>query len=360
VSARCVAIVESRGFQAFVTSVVIVAAVEVGLETSAGFRAHHGTALHLLDVAVTAAFTAEIAVRFLADGDRPAAFFRRPLNLFDTVLALGGWLPLSPGLLGVLRLVRLLRVLRLVRSMPKLRLLIGATLNSIPSISVLIGMLFYVYAVAAVFLFGANDPIHFANLPTSLLSMFRVVTLEDWTDIMYTQVHRCSAYGYRDQPELCTDPRAFGAFGALFFVSFVFVGTWVVLNLFIGIILAGMDEARREIEASPLPPGRTLYLLRQLRHGHHHAAAAAEPAPSGPGGSDRTEAGDVGRSLAAIEDQLRQLRIQLAARTEADGGVQQAAAVAVRSDAGRDGDGSRSLATRPNGSARRVVRGGGS
>jgi len=252
-----------------ITIVVLVAGIQVGLETSLDFREGHSAFLTLTDLLVTMAFTIEIVVRILGDGDRPAKAMLRPLNLFDLALVVGSWVPMTAGLVSVLRLVRLLRVLRLVRLMPKLQLLIAATLNSIPSIlsiAVLLGMHFYVYAVAGVFMFGDNDPVHFRNLPTSLLSLFRVITLEDWTDIMYTQIYGCASYGYDTNPELCTDSKSFAAIGALFFISFVFIGTWVLLNLFIGIILTGMDEARREVEATPLAPGRTLRLLRHLRH----------------------------------------------------------------------------------------------
>lgn len=116
-------------------------------------------------------------------------------------------------------------------------------------VSVLLFLLFYLYAVAAVFMFGENDPIHFGNLQISLLSLFRAVTLEDWTDLMYIQMYGCANYGYGGSEALCTASNATPVLGAFFFVSFVLIGTMIVLNLFIGVIMNGMDEAAEEFES---------------------------------------------------------------------------------------------------------------
>lgn len=257
-----VAITTSRTFELVMTFFILLAALLVGFESYEGFRSAHGELLATLDVLIVTVFVVEIVVRMLAEGVHPWRFFTHPWNVFDLLLVLASLGPMAAGFVGLLRLARLMRILRLVRVMPKLRLLIATTLNSIPSIvsiTVLMLLLFYVYAVAAVFLFSENDPIHFRNLQTSTVSLFRVITLEDWTDVMYIQIYGCDDYGYGDFPELCTEPTDYGPFGALFFISFVFIGTWIVLNLFIGIILTGMDDARREIDATDgdgSPPGR--------------------------------------------------------------------------------------------------------
>ena len=151
--------------------------------------------------------------------------------------------------MAVLRLMRLLRVLKLVRAVPKLQLLVGALLRSIPSmgyVSILMFLLFYVYAVAAVIFWSENDPVHFADLQISLVSLFRAVTLEDWTDLMYIQMYGCDNYGYDGMKALCVKPSASPVGGAVFFISFVMVGTMIMLNLFIGVIMNGMDEARAD------------------------------------------------------------------------------------------------------------------
>ena len=128
-------------------------------------------------------------------------------------------------------------------------MLVGALLKSIPSmgyVSILLLLLLYIYAVAGDFFFSENDPIHFENLQMSMLSLFRIVTLEDWTDIMYINMYGCENYGYGGNESMCTNSSPKKAGSVLFFVSFVLIGTMIMLNLFIGVIMTGMDEAKQE------------------------------------------------------------------------------------------------------------------
>lgn len=245
-------IAENSTFQNFITAVILFAGVLVGIETyPAMVEAYHGP-LHILDQLVLWIFVAEVVVKMGAEGSKPWRYFLDPWNVFDFVIVAACFLPFEGQAVTVLRLLRLLRVLKLVRALPKLQILVGALLKSIPSmayVSMLLLMLFYVYAVAAVFMFGENDPVHFENLEISMLSLFRVVTLEDWTDVMYINMYGCDEYGYDDSSiRACTNPSANPLLGALFFVSFVLIGTMVILNLFIGVIMTGMDEAQAESE----------------------------------------------------------------------------------------------------------------
>ncbi|MEO0404757.1 MAG: ion transporter, partial [Bacteroidota bacterium] len=150
---------------------------------------------------------------------------------------------------AILRLLRLLRVLKLIKALPKLQLLVNSLLKSIPSlgyVSLLLLLLFYIYAVAGVFFFGENDPIHFENLQMSMLSLFRVVTLEDWTDVMYINMFGCENYGYDGNEALCTNSSGNPMLSVAFFVTFVLIGTMIMLNLFIGVIMAAMEESKEE------------------------------------------------------------------------------------------------------------------
>lgn len=242
-------IVASKVFQNFVTLIIVVAGVLVGIETYPAAVEKYGTVLHTLDAIVLWIFVAEIAIKMVAAWPKPWRFFFDAWNVFDFIIVAAAFLPFGGSAATVLRLVRLLRVLRLLRSIPKLQLLVGALLKSIPSmayVGILLGLLFYVYAVAAVFMWGENDPVHFDNLQISFVSLFRVVTLEDWTDIMYIQMYGCENYGYRGIEHLCVASTASPVGGAAFFVSFVLLGTMIILNLFIGVILSGMDEAQAE------------------------------------------------------------------------------------------------------------------
>jgi len=250
---RLADIAASKWFQRTVTCAILLAGVLVGVETDAELAARHAGLLHFLDRVVLSIFVAEIVVKMGAEGRRPWRFFGDAWNCFDFVIVAACLVPAGSSSVTVLRLLRLLRVLRLVRALPKLQLLVNALLKSIPSmgyVSLLLGLLFYIYAVAGVFLFGANDPVHFSSLGIAMLSLFRVVTLEDWTDVMYTQMQGCAEYGYDAMPELCVASQASPAVASFFFVSFVLLGTMVVLNLFIGVIMMGMEEASREQEGA--------------------------------------------------------------------------------------------------------------
>ncbi len=249
-------IVQARAFNRFVTGVILLAAVLVGLETYPEVVARYGPLLYALNSLVLGIFIVEIALRMAAEGSRPWRYFANGWNVFDFAIVTAALVPgLSEYALAV-RLLRLLRVLRLIRMVPDLQLIIGALLRALPSMGyvvVLLMLLFYVYAVAGTFLFRENDPVHFGSLQLSLISLFRVLTLEDWTDVMYTQMYGCDQYGYGAFEELCTTPVAMPVVAVAYFVSFVLLGTMIFLNLFIGIIVNSMDEMRkvRELEKAP-------------------------------------------------------------------------------------------------------------
>ena len=246
----CQQISDSVWFQRFITAIILLAGVVVGLETDATLRADYHGFLQTLNQLILAVFVLEIAIKIVAKTPRWWEFFYDSWNLFDFIIIAGCLLPFASQYLTVLRLLRLLRVLRLIRAIPRLQLIVSALLKSIPSmfyISILLSLFFYVYAVAAIFMFGANDPIHFHSLPKAMLSLFRVITLEDWTDIMYINMYGCAAYGYEGNESLCVASSSAPILASLFFVSFVLIGTMIMLNLFIGVIMKGMEEASLEV-----------------------------------------------------------------------------------------------------------------
>jgi voltage-gated sodium channel len=244
-------IADASSFQNFVTAVILIAGVVVGIETYGHLAAKYEVALHWTNQVILGIFIVEIIVKMGAEGSKPWRFFKDPWNVFDFLIVALCLLPFGGSFVTVLRLLRVLRVLKLVTALPKLQILVGALLKSIPSmvyVSMLLGLLFYLYAVTATFMFSANDPIHFESLQMSMLSLFRVVTLEDWTDIMYINMYGCANYGYDGNEALCTASEGHPLGAAAFFCSFVLVGTMVILNLFIGVIMNGMDEASAEAE----------------------------------------------------------------------------------------------------------------
>ena len=246
-------VADAKWFHHAITFTILLAGVLVGVQTyeltSPAVRALEPT-LEVLDQLILLIFVGEIVVKMGAEGSKPWRYFYDPWNIFDFTIVAVCFLPLNAEYAAVLRLLRLLRVLKLVRALPRLQILVTALLKSIPSmgyVAILLFLVFYVYACAAVFIFGANDPVHFGHLPLAMLSLFRVVTGEDWTDVMYIAMYGCDTYGYDGMAELCTQPQAMPVLGAFFFCSFMMFGAMIVLNLFIGVIMNGMDQAEAEV-----------------------------------------------------------------------------------------------------------------
>jgi voltage-gated sodium channel len=248
-AARCQQIVEAPLFNQVIVGMILVNALAVGLETSIWVMEHFGTALGVVNQLVLTAFILEAAIKITSHGSRPWRYFASGWNCFDfTIIALS-LIPATGPLATLARLVRILRVLRLVSAFPELRTLVDTLLRSLPSmmhIAILMGIIFYIYGVAGYFLFHEIDPTHWRNLPIALLSLFRIVTFEDWTDIMYTAMDAM--------------PWAW-----LYFVSFVVMGAFVMINLFIGVVLNNLEEAKlRRMDEMCLPPSQT-EILRELR-----------------------------------------------------------------------------------------------
>lgn len=245
----CQRIENSSLFQNSIIFVIIFAGILVGIETYPEIKSAYYQQIIWLDRLVLSIFTVEILIKLVARTPRFQDFFKDPWNVFDFLIVAICYIPYATQYAMILRLLRLMRVLRLIRAVPRLQIVVEALLSSLPSmfyVSMLLMMLFYMYAVLGTFIFSLNDPVHFGNLQTSFLSLFRIVTLEDWTDLMYTQIYGCDIYGYGMREYLCQNPQRFPIIGPIYFVSFVLFGTMVFLNLFIGVIVSGMDEARKD------------------------------------------------------------------------------------------------------------------
>ena len=167
------------------------------------------------------------------------------------VQVLVGYLPFDTAGVTSLRTARLVRVLKLVRALPKLRILVEGLLRSLTSIAyiaLLLLLLFYLYAVLGVTVFGKNDPVHFGSLHIALITLFQCATLEDWSDVMYTNFYGCDLSGYELFMAQCTQPRAQPQLASVYFVSFIVLSSMLVLNTFVSVITTSMGEARRLLE----------------------------------------------------------------------------------------------------------------
>lgn len=228
---RVRAVVESTRAQWLITILIVLNAITLGLETSETAMAAAGPLLHLADRVILAVFVAEIALKLFAHGPR---FFRDPWNLFDVAVVGVALVPASQGF-SVLRAFRILRVLRLVSVVPSLRRVVGALLHAIPgmtSVVMLLAVLFYVFSVMATKLFGAQFPAWFGTIGSSSYTLFQIMTLESWSMGIVRPVMEVFPYAW------------------LFFVPFILLTSFAVLNLFIGIVVDAMQSQAHAEEAA--------------------------------------------------------------------------------------------------------------
>jgi voltage-gated sodium channel len=242
-------LVTSATFEYFIVALILLNGLILGLETSATLAEHHQTWFNFGHQLILIVFIIEAALRITAVAPRIGLYFGNGWNLFDFSIVVLSLVPATGELAMVARLARLLRVARLVSTIPEMRLIVSTLVRSIPSMGhvlMLMSILFYIYGIAGFYFFHEHDPVHWRNLGISLLTLFRVVTLEDWTDVMYKAME--------------LSPWAWA-----YFVSFVVSGTFVVINLFIAVVLNNLEKAKTErLEELRVPPTRET-LLAELR-----------------------------------------------------------------------------------------------
>jgi voltage-gated sodium channel len=224
---RLRALITSPRTEKFITALIVINAVTLGLETSAWAMAQFGGVLLALDRVILAIFVAEIVARIAV---HRLAFFRDPWSLFDFAIVAIALVP-AAGAFSVLRALRILRVLRMVTLVPSLRRVVGALISALPgmgSIILLMALIFYVASVMATKLFAASFPEWFGNIPASAYSLFQVMTLESWSMGIVRPVMEVYPYAW------------------LFFIPFILSTTFTMLNLFIGIVVNAMQSEHEE------------------------------------------------------------------------------------------------------------------
>ncbi len=221
---RAKALVESQGFERFIITVIVINAIGLGLETSPAVMDAVGGVISSLDRVALAIFVVELAIKLFA---YRFAFFRNGWNIFDLAIVSAALMPAGDQF-SVLRALRILRALRLVSVVPSMRKVIVGLFRAIPSIGTVIVMLlllFYISAVMATKLFGEAFPEWFGHLGASLYSLFQIMTLESWSMGIVRPVMEEFPYAWA------------------FFVPFILLTSFIVLNLFIGVIVNAMAEA---------------------------------------------------------------------------------------------------------------------
>jgi len=220
--------IESDKVQISITGLILINAIVLGLETSPSVVLSYGNLLSLLDTVILAVFIIEIAIKMVYRG---LGFFKNGWNVFDFLVVTIALIPAS-GPFAVVRALRILRVLRLLSIVPQMRTVVQAFIVAIPgmlSIVALILLIFYVSAVLATNLFGQDFPVWFGHIGRSMYSLFQIMTLESWSMGIVRPIMKLYPYAW------------------VFFVPFILLTSFAVINLFIGVIVDSMQSQHRQV-----------------------------------------------------------------------------------------------------------------
>lgn len=245
----------NKAFELLVIFVIVFSALMIGAKTyelSDTFM----TVLVAMDWAITVFFIIEISIRFLGEPNKKR-FFHSAWNVFDTVIVLVSVIPVENSDMALIgRLVRIFRVLRMISIIPELRLLLNSLLRALPQLGYIMLMMFiifYIYAAVGSTFFAPINPALWGDIALSMLTLFRVMTFEDWTDVMYEAME--------------VYPISW-----LYFLSFIFFTAFAFLNMVIGIVVNVMEEEHRaqaaeDAEAAGEPTLKDLQLeLQEMKH----------------------------------------------------------------------------------------------
>jgi voltage-gated sodium channel len=220
---------DNKAFEWFVISVIVVSSIVIGARTYDLPQGFMGFIL-VMDVAVTLFFLLEILLRMAAE-DRLRDFFKKGWNIFDFTIVVISLIPIDDSEYALIaRMLRLFRVLRLISFIPEMRVLVNALLIAIPRIgyvALLMFVIFYLYAVVGSFLFASINDFLWGDLGAALLTLFRVATFEDWTDVMYETMEIYS-------------------WSWMYYLTFIFMSTFIFLNMMIGIVVSVLEEEHRK------------------------------------------------------------------------------------------------------------------
>lgn len=214
---------ESKNFNIQITTIILINSILIGLETSRPIMKTYGVFIDLFDLVILILFSIEIVLKIFV---YRFSFFRNGWNLFDFGIVAISLIP-AAGSFSVFRALRIIRTLRLLKSIPKLRLIIESLLKSIPSIgwiSVLLGIVYYTFAVIGVNLYGDVYPDFFGDMGKALFTLFQVMTLESWSSGIARPI-------MQEAP-----------LSGVYFITFILIATYTTLNIFIAIVVNTMNE----------------------------------------------------------------------------------------------------------------------
>jgi len=220
-------------FESLVIAVILFSALVIGAKTY-DMPPALLSVVSVLDVAVTLFFLVEIIIRFVAEEDK-RAFFRKGWNLFDTLIVVVSLIPIEDSEMALVgRLIRIFRVLRMVSVVPELRILLNSLLKALPQLGyviLLMFIIFYIYAAVGATFFAPINEVLWGDISIAMLTLFRVMTFEDWTDVMY-------------------ETMAVYPMSWMFYLSFIFLTTFAFLNMVIGIVVNVMENEHADAKAA--------------------------------------------------------------------------------------------------------------
>ena len=228
---RFISIRENKLFETFVITIIIISALVIGAKTY-HINEQVLTVFSIMDVAITLFFLMEIIIRMIAEKDMKQ-FFTKGWNIFDFIIVTASLIPVDESEMALLgRLLRIFRVLRLVSVIPELRVLLNAFVKAIPRmgyVSLLMFIIFYMYAAVGSIFFSQINPELWENISIAMLTLFRIATFEDWTDVMYET--------------MVTYP-----FSWIYYITFIFIVAFVFLNMMIGIVLEVLQREHEQFD----------------------------------------------------------------------------------------------------------------
>ncbi|MFK5895122.1 MAG: ion transporter [Pseudomonadota bacterium] len=242
--------IEVKYFQHFITFLIILNGVLLGLATSQDIISEYGTLIQNMDKIIVAIFTIEITLRIYV---HRTSFFTDPWSLFDFFVVSISLIPANDGL-SILRVLRVLRLFRLLTIVPQMRLIISAILSVIPgmaSVSLVLLLFFYVFAIISTNLFSLTFPQWFGSLGESMFTLFQIMTLESWSMGIARPIMEVHPYAW------------------IFFVVYILIVTFIMVNLFIGLVVDAIftikDQDKKEQESDKPETAKELLYQHEIK-----------------------------------------------------------------------------------------------
>jgi voltage-gated sodium channel len=252
--------VANKKFDWIITGVILLQAVVLALEATPellpfgkDWERVKSQLFILTHDLVIGVFMVEAALKLAAHYPKPLSYFKDGWNCFDFAIIVLSLMPITGQFSTVARLVRLLRITRLITKSTELRAIVSTLVRSIPSIFnilILLSILFFIYAIVGYHLFRSVDPQHWSSFPISATTLFQIITLEGWVDVM--------------EPIILS----LGPIYWLYFASFILIGTFIVINLFISVIVRKSEEAYQQVQRESQIPLTQQEIIEEIREIH--------------------------------------------------------------------------------------------